>query len=399
MTPKDLRPEVFANYPLAGRAFAVEYLALLQRLPLAVCPSFLREIQKLGTAFPAEIESLRLRCEFLQSLSLAEFSERTNALGKLHVSPELESIDWVSAPSRFVSALTAYLWSSGQIDSFRAASITLLASVPAVDKEASRMTIILAGSGVPQPHGNLFRKLRRHGLLLTGLNAVTMPGEIEEVFNNHAATAKELYANWYIDGGSPLKFSFPPSTITTSYMQLEPLRLSTLSYVDRFIRAKRGGAEEMRASLGGITPAEMHAEKVTSDPVLQRFYTELFTESSGPQIFSTTFVQWSGRELARRVRPRTVLLRYGPRRRQTSLDDLLYRAGDDSPDPEGALRDAEMGAYYNFLEMDRITSPGRGTFVVWIEGTKAGVLIAPGAPAGARTDMTMSLKDALRNFS
>jgi hypothetical protein len=399
MTPKDLRPELFANYPLAGRAFAVEYLLLLRRLPFAVCPLFLREIQRLDTSFPAEAESLRLRCEFLQALSPAEFTDRTDTLRKLRLSPDLESIDWVATPSRFISALTAYLWSSGQIDVFRAASISLLASAPTVDKDASRMTIILAGAGVSQPHGELFRKLRKHGLLLTGLDAATMPKQIEEIFNNHAAAAKKPYANWYIDGGSPLRFTFPPSTITTSYPQLEPLRLSTLSYVDAFIQARQGGAEEMRSSLSGITPADIRAEKVTSDPVLQRFYTELFTESSGPQIFSTSFVQWAGRELARRVRPLTVLLRYGPRQRQRSLDDLFRRADDDSLDPEGALRDAEMGAYYNFLEMDRITSPGRGTFVLWIEGTTTGILVAPGAPAGARTDMPISLKDALRNFS
>ena len=48
MTPAELSGESFARYPSAGRAFAVQHLALLRKLPAAVCPSFLREMQRLG---------------------------------------------------------------------------------------------------------------------------------------------------------------------------------------------------------------------------------------------------------------------------------------------------------------------------------------------------------------
>lgn len=399
MTPDALRAELFAAYPAIGRAFATKYLSLLRKLPLVVCPSFLREIQRLDTSFPAEGEALRLRCEFLLSLSTEEFSKRTETLLSLHVSQKLETMDWVAAPAQFIFDLTSFLWSSGQIDVFRSASLSLFAPGLSIDKDVSRLTVVLAGAGVSKPHGDLFRKLRARGLLLTGLDAATMPNQIEEVFNEHAGQAEKAYANWYIDGTNPLGMVLAPSTISVSYPQLEPLRLATLSHMDSFIRSKQGGAEDLRTSLNGITPHDIDAENVTPDPVLQRFYTELFTEGSGTQVFSTSFVQWTGRELARRARPVTLLLRYGPRQRQRSFDDLIRRAGEDTLDPDGALRDAEMGAYYNFLEMERITARGKGIFVLWIEGTTTAILVAPGAPVGARSDSPMGLRAALKNFS
>jgi hypothetical protein len=399
MTPQQLRPGLFAAYPPAGRLFATQYLTLLQRLPLAVCPSFLREIQRLSTSFPVEVDSLRLRCEFLQALGAAPFTERTEKLRQLHLSLELEGMDWVNDPARFIAALTAYLWSSDQIDAFRSGSELLFSSMPSHDADVSRLTIVLAGAGTYQPHGDLFRKLRSRGLLFTGLDATTMPAQIEDIFNAHAATVMQPYANWYVDGEPLPGLSLAAQTISVSYRQLEPLRLSALSHMEAFIKRGKGGAEEMRSSLSGLAPADLNATNITRDPVLQRFYTELFTGSSGPQIFSTSFVQWTGRELARRARPRTMLLRYGPRQRQRNFDELIQRAGENSLDPEGALRDAEMGAYYNFLEMDRITMPGKGVFLVWIEGTSAAILIASGTPAGTRSETPISLKSALQEFS
>jgi hypothetical protein len=371
---------------------------LLRRLPLVVCPSFLREIQRFDTSFPAERISLRSRCDFLQSLPSAEFTERTNLLRHIHLSTEVEAIDWVKDPSSFISSLTAYLWSSGQIDTFRAASVSLFAHGPTIENDDSRLTIILAGAGVQKPGDNLFRKLRSRGLLLTGFDPTSMPGQIEEAFNDHSASTKEPYANWYIDGTIPFKLSLTPNTVKISYPQLEPIRLAILSYMDAFVQSKRGQAEDLRAGLSRITFRDIHADKVTNDPVLQRFYTDIFTEGSGTQIFSTTFVQWAARELARRAQPRTVLLRYGPRQRQKSLDDLIRQDGDKGIDAEGALRDAEMGAYYALLEMDRITARGKGIFFLWIEGTTAGILVARGAPAGVRSDTPINLKAAVRDF-
>jgi hypothetical protein len=72
-----------------------------------------------------------------------------------------------------------------------------------------------------------------------------------------------------------------------------------------------------------LQPEALNAQEIVSDRVLQRFYTELFTLSSGPQIFSTSFTQWAGRELMRRAQPRTVLLRYAPRQRHRAFNEMV----------------------------------------------------------------------------
>jgi hypothetical protein len=147
-----------------------------------------------------------------------------------------------------------------------------------------------------------------------------------------------------------------------------------------------------------MNPRELDADSLTADPVLRRFYTDLFTESSGPQIFSTTFVQWTGRELARRAQPRTLLLRYAPRQRYQPFNALLREDMPRSLDPESSLRDAEIGAYYTWIDMNRITDPRKGTFVAWLEGSSQAVVIGRGAPAGTRSTTSLSLQQALDAF-
>ena len=82
------------------------------------------------------------------------------------------------------------------------------------------------------------------------------------------------------------------------------------------------------------------------DEVMNRFVVKLLTEGSGTQIFSTTFAQWTAREVLRRAQPLTLLVRFAPRQRQRPMNELLA-AGDSNPelDPTGSLIDADMGAY------------------------------------------------------
>ena len=397
MTPAELSGESFARYPSAGRAFATQHLALLRKLPAAVCPSFLREMQRLDTSFPAEVESLRVRCDFLQGLDGSAFMARTEALRKIHLSRELEVSDWVNNPARFLRDLTSYLWSSGQLDAFHAGSTALLDAIPSPQNDAPRLTMVMAGAGVERPHGDLFRKLRKRGLLLTGLDASTMQRQIAEAFVAHSSKENERYESWYVDGGVPLQLSLPKKTIVLSYAQMEPLRRAALAQMETFLASRGGGAEEMRDRLSGVSPEQVKASRVTADPILQRFYTELFTEGSGPQIFSTTFVQWTGRELARRAQPRTTLLRYVPRQRYRGFNEMIEGQRENEVDAEGSLRDAEMGAYYNLLDMDRISERGRHVFVLWLEGTSNAIIVAPHAPAGTRSDAPTTLQDALRS--
>jgi hypothetical protein len=400
MTPDELRAESFAHYPAAGRDFAVQSLDLLRRLPVAICPSFLEQILQLDTSFPAERESLRRQRDALLQLPAAEFSSLVAPLAQLSIPAQLRDSDWVRSPAAFITDLTAYLWSSGQIDRFRSAVQKLFAAIPDRTLSPHRLTIVALGRDAHVDTTPLLQKLRSRGVLLTALQSQQMPEQIYEVFARHAQGSSEPYAHWYVDGGEPWTQAVGaiPGAVHISYPALDGLRKRTLARMEQVTQTSNAGAEMLRSLLAGTSAEDLDARSVTADPVLERFYTELFTESSGPQIFSTSFVQWVGRELARRARPQTMLLRYAPRQRYQPFNELLRTADPGSMDPDGSVRDAEMGAYYTWIEMERITSPGKGTFVAWVEGTSQAVVVGGGAARGTDCGTPMRLTEAVDAF-
>ena len=400
MKPERLRAEDFSRYPLAGREFAVESLPFLRRLPIAICPSFLQQIQLLDTSFPAERNSLRRQRDGLAALPPATFAELVALLEQMPIPSGLQRSDWVNEPATFISELTAWLWSSGRIDTFRNAVQRLFAAIPASTASPHRLTLVIVGRGAEAGTAPRLMKLRPLGVLLTRLVTQQMPEQIFQAFAHHAQGSSEAYAHWYVDGGEPWSQAFGSiaGAVSVSYPALDGLRKRTLARMEQMTQTSGAGAEAMRARLEDTNARDLDAGTVTTDPVLARFYTELFTQSSGPQIFSTSFVQWTGRELARRAQPRTLLLRYAPRQRYQPFNELLRTATPASMDPEGSLRDAEMGAYYAWIEMNRVTSPEKGTFLAWIEGTSQAVLIGSKAARGTRCDTALQLKDALEAF-
>jgi hypothetical protein len=96
----------------------------------------------------------------------------------------------------------------------------------------------------------------------------------------------------------------------------------------------------------------------TGDEILQRFRLKLLTEGSGTQLFSTSFAQWTAREVLRRAQALTLLVRFAPRQRQKPMNELLSaNSNQQEMDVAGSLMDADMGAYYNWLNQQRL--PGR----------------------------------------
>jgi len=401
MRPDQLRAQNFDSYPPLAREFAVQYLPLLQRLPLSVCPSFLAQIQQFDTSFPAEQGALRHQCDFLLHMAPEQFTALTAPFARIELSSELQASDWVQSPANFITSLSAHLWSSGQIDAFRMASTAFFAAIPGRDAHPHRMTVVVIGHGASAPSTPIFQKLKRRGVMLTALDTKEMSSQIFRAFRQHAAFSSEPYAHWYVDGGERWTEDYPsvPGTICVTYPALAPLRKRVLASMESMTTSGNGGAELMRTRLAATNAKQLNAAAVTSDPVLQRFYTELFTESSGPQLFSTSFVQWAGRELARRAQPQTLLLRYAPRQSYRAFEELLRNADPQSVDPEGSLRDADMGAWYSWIEMHRITAPNKSTFVAWLEDSSQAVLLGSNAPVGAICSTPLTLEQALSTFA
>ena len=111
----------------------------------------------------------------------------------------------------------------------------------------------------------------------------------------------------------------------------------------------------------------------------------ILTEGSGTQIYSTPFVQWAAREALRPAQPLTLFVRFTPRQRERPMQELLLEAsGDPVMDPEGSLVDADMGAYYTWLNAKRLSGADRMHFVAWFEGHAQAIAVGPSMPQGLR---------------
>src|SRR5438045_5024100 len=109
--------------------------------------------------------------------------------------------------------------------------------------------------------------------------------------------------------------------------------------------------DEQRTHMARLTPADLGIDRegdIGEDELLDRFKVKLLTEGSGTQIFSTTFAQWTAREVLRRAQPITLLVRFAPRQRQRPMNELLTsmpaNGGNVEFDPIGSLIDADMAA-------------------------------------------------------
>src|SRR5580698_389063 len=107
MEPSELTAASFASYPTQARAFAVERLAVLQKLPMVLAPLILREVIVYDARFPAERRSLDDQMIYLASLSSTERNHLLAGFAALTISAELKTFDWVHRPQQFSETLTA----------------------------------------------------------------------------------------------------------------------------------------------------------------------------------------------------------------------------------------------------------------------------------------------------
>jgi hypothetical protein len=149
-----------------------------------------------------------------------------------------------------------------------------------------------------------------------------------------------------------------------------------------------------------MRPEDVGMAKPGSNPVLNRFQLSLLTEGSGTQIYSTTFVQWSAREALRRAEPLTLFARFAPRRREQSMSELISGVPDEpGTDPQGSLIDADMAAYYTWLNQQRLSESENSSFLVWFEAGREAVAIGPSMPRDAQQNRTLDIPAILRQIT
>ena len=139
---------------------------------------------------------------------------------------------------------------------------------------------------------------------------------------------------------------------------------------------------------------------MTADPVLNRFQVSLLTEGSGTQVFSTSFVQWAAREAWRRAQPVTLLARFAPRQREKPMNELLAELQRRPElDPQGSLIDADMGAYYTWINQQRLSDADRSSFLVWFEDHSEALAIGPALPRGSVDNRPINLAALVNKVS
>jgi hypothetical protein len=397
MLPADLKPELFAAYPPEAKKLVVSYVPTLQRLPLAYVPSLLRELIEYDFKFPAERKALEKELGNLSSLSAEQTKVWFQGFAQIQLSAELEKSDWVDAPAQFVENLSAHLWTTHQLDAFRIAALDyadrLHAIVHPEPPVIPRLGITVIGQGAASAEEPLFRKLRSHGAYFTNIKP---EGGLETLLKAVADRAKAHsipFGHWYIDGGEAA--AHDPAITCVSYGGLSPARTALSEKIRADIERPGMGPEALRTLMARLRPADL-GFSAAGDPVLDRFQVKLLTEGSGTQIFSTTFAQWAAREVLRRAQPHTLLVRFAPRQRQKPMNEMLASGREPADlDPSGSLVDADMGAYYNWLNLQRLTSAEQAATLVWFEDHNEAIAIGPALPRGTTSNAAATLDQLL----
>ena len=402
MLPRDLKPEQFARYPPEARKLVASYLGILQQLPLSFLPGLLRELVDYDFKFPAERKAREKELTNLSSLSSSQVKEWFQGFAEIRLSPQLEAFEWAKAPAQFVEQLSSHLWSTNQLDAFRKASNDyadrLRSAVPPDTPPIPRLGITVIGQGVTSYDEPVFRKLRAHGAYFSRIKP---EDGLQKLLDAVAARAKAQpapFAHWYIDGGAEAEHA--PALACVSYEALAPARAALLRRMQTEFDRPGMGPEALRTILAQMRPADLGIGRAShdnpEDAVLERFQVSLLPEGSGTQIFSTSFAQWAAREALRRAQPLTLLVRFAPRQRQKPMNELLSRVTVPAElDFVGSLIDADLGAYYNWLNQQRLPGAEQSSFLVWFEGHSQALAIGPSMPRGTESTSAADLEQLL----
>lgn len=402
MLPAEIKAEEFNGYPPQARQVAVDHLDLFRQLPLAFAPLILQQLEQYDWKFPAERREIDHQLSYLSSRSGPELTSLLSEFEQLKLSRQLEQFNWVDAPGSFSQQLSAYLWATHQIDSFRGAAEKLMdkvnASMPPEQLEAPRLGVAVVGKDVKESQYPLFRKLRPYG---TRFTRVDPSNGLRILLDAAAARAKAHpvpFGHWYIDGG-PAEALSETALTSISYSALEPARKAILQKITKAINGGIGGPEALTSMLFKLRPEQVGLSGKPEDEIIGHLETSIFTQGQGTQIFSTTFVQWTAREVLRRAHPLTLVARFAPRQRQRPMNELLSgKDPDPEPDPMGSLIDSDMGAFLTWIDQQRLSGANQSSFLAWFENHNEAVAISPFLPRNTESDTPIDMHGLLNQM-
>jgi hypothetical protein len=408
MVPGELQSASFARYPPQAQSFAVANLPVLKRMPLILLTLVLRQVIQYDWCFPAEREELSIQFDLLGRMDAASFDALMAPFSAIPLSPELRGTDWVERPQQFSEQLTAYLWSQHQIDSYHEAAQSFQEYLRKSSGEKTpatpRWTIVAIGQGTDQAEHPLFRRLMPHGTLFTEVDPVggvdALMAEVRLRTQQHPLE----YGHWYIEGGEPHSESVDVHGLTVmSYARLVPAARREFALLSHFAKRAGSGAtvgvEAVSSYLAGLSPDDVGLEGTTADAVLRHFEVNVVTQGAGCQIYGTTFVQWAARECLHRAQPLTLFARFATRQMSAPMEQLLTRDPLQQPqDREGSLVDADMGAYYTWINQSRLPGADQSRFLVCFEGRRLVCAISPNLPRGTTATASMKMQQVLERM-
>jgi hypothetical protein len=408
----------FAAYPPEARQLAVKQIALLQRLPLAFLPLLLRELIVYDWKFPAERADLGPPVH-VSGLAAGRSSAAMSAVRAAQARARAGADRLGQLPGRlFGAALRASMGHApdrrlqrrrGRLrsESFGAAQIGRRFGRRRRGAAHAQAGHRVIGQGVAKSDYRLFRKLRPQGVYFT---QVKHAGGVQVLLDAAAARAKAHpvpYGHWYIDGGhidagythGSDSLAVSGGITRISYDALSAPRALLQNRMQKTYESAVFDPEAFRTMLAQIKPGEAGLNS-GGDSVLNRFQLSLLTEGSGTQVFSTTFVQWAAREALRRAQPLTIVTRSAPRQRENQMNELLAEhQRKPELDPEGSLIDADMGAYYTWLNQQRLPGEEKSAFLAWFEDHGEAVAIAPKLERGKRSDSAVELAELIAQIA
>jgi hypothetical protein len=403
MQPAQLQAHDFNEYPPAARKLIVDHLDLVRQLPMVFVALLLREVKGYDWRFPAERRVLDAQFTFLQSLTPAQRDHLLRTFAEIQLPQDVRSMDWVKHTQKFLDGLTKTLWAKHQIDEFTAAATRYTAAWNTAEPEPApdmpRLSIVVLGAGLHYAGYPLFRKLRPHGVFVPQVDGTDGWPEIVKAVQARAAKQPTPYRHWYIDGGMADPAA-GKGLSTSSYEGMKPVREAVLNQIHEIIASGHGGPEQLRTAMAEITPKELKFGSNAEDTVMHHFEVDVQTEGSGTQIFSTTFVMWSAREALRRAQPYTTLLRYAPRQRELPMNEMLSsKSKSAGVDPQGSVMDANIGAFYTWVDQQRLTGATESSFLAWSVEHQQAVMIGPGLPRGTEAGSSLSVRQMLMQLS
>lgn len=391
MLPRELTASHFHSYPDKARELAVSSLPVLNALPIVLAVLLLREVARYDWLFPADQKVLAAQLNLLASLNPEKRAAAVSGFSALSVPASLTDADWVNQPKRLLEALTAHLWATHQIDAFHAAANTYSGIVQvenaSVPGPLARTSIAIIPQALDKPGYPLFQKLRPYGVFFEKVT-VEQKDEVAEWLALRVAKDASPFAHFCVDATeSPIIQS---GVETVSWAGVAQLREGLLGRLRRMMATPGTGPEMARTRMAELSPADLGLNRSGNNAVMDHFVVSVLTEGSGTQIFSTTWVQWSARELLHRAQPSTLVLRFGARQQLQPMNDML---ADVSPtatvDTAGSFVDADMAAYYTWINQQRLPGSEVAGFLAYSESRRQAVAIGPGLPKG--TTMTKPL--------